>query len=857
MNLLKTIIERLNQRVEVANIFDQIYPLCELNANGNDKAWVHYIGNGQAEVVTNFDAKQGTLFWAKRGKVSVTKTESLKVSGCKTLYQTTFPLTAYAVVRKSHLPCDSEDSQDWIASRIYRLISGTDPDFKVAIGVIQYEVIPNGYVNEIKSLTANYDWACVAVDVDVSVVSSSEDGCYDVCSTGDIPLPDFQPCTPCLTEVAVDGVTIIGNGTTDDPLVAIGGGGGGGVMTAIAFSTDHLASTGNQYVIGNVVWYLGNIYRCIANNDSILPTNTTYWVNLGAGFETIERPSDWNATSGNNQILNKPTIPNAQVNSDWNSTSGVSEILNKPTIPILPATIVEDVTATAPMSSTGGTTPDISITQADGTTDGYLSSTDWNTFDGKFNVPTGLSTDYLDGLGSPQPFPTIPAAQVNSDWNATSGVAEILNKPTIPVVTGFVPYTGATQDLDMGTHNVTADHIALNVSPSGAGFVVGATEWNNTLGISQTLLKGGNVTLKNGVDLVARIVNKVTPNTTLTKAAYQAVRVSGATGGRLSVALAQADTDNNSADTIGLVTETINTNQEGFIITMGQLLDINTTGSLQGETWADGDVLYLSPTTAGRLTNIKPTGATGHIVVMGYVEYAHVNQGAIYVKIMNGWELDELHNVYISSVANNDALIYESSTQLWKNKTIATALGFTPVTNARTITINGTTQDLTANRSWTIPTMGIYKNTTDGAASSGTANTFSQSVLIPANSVVAGNILEFKLRGRKTGANNTYTIRIYANSANNLTGAVLLGVYTGGQTGAFGQQMVRTGVVKNATTNTEMMSTAVTNVATDYQNTTFSTIAVDWTTDKYIIGAVQNTNGTDSSLISLISMTII
>ena len=97
-------------------------------------------------------------------------------------------------------------------------------------------------------------------------------------------------------------------------------------------------------------------------------------------------------------------------------------------------------------------------------------------------------------------------------------------------------------------------------------------------------------------------------------------------------------------------------------MTVGNLEGINTTGSLQGETWADGDVLYLSPTTAGRLTNIKPNGSTGHIVVVGYVEYAHVNNGKIYCKIMNGWELDELHNVYITSPTNNDALIYESAT---------------------------------------------------------------------------------------------------------------------------------------------------------------------------------------------------
>jgi nitrogen fixation protein len=251
---------------------------------------------------------------------------------------------------------------------------------------------------------------------------------------------------------------------------------------------------------------------------------------------------------------------------------------------------------------------------------------------------------------------------------------------------GYVPYTGATQDVDLGEFELKAGQLTLDTSPTGTA-AVGTTRWNNTLGSSETTLKGGSVILKNGVDLVARVVNKVTPNATLTKANYTAVRVSGAQGQRLAVAYAQANNDNNSADTIGLVTETIATNQEGFIITVGQIEDINTTGSLQGETWADGDVLYLSSVTPGAITNIKPTAATAHIVVIGYVEYAHVNHGKIYVKIMNGWELDELHNVYINTgtLANNDALIYESSTQLWKNKTIATALGYTPAPRDLTI----------------------------------------------------------------------------------------------------------------------------------------------------------------------------
>jgi hypothetical protein len=132
------------------------------------------------------------------------------------------------------------------------------------------------------------------------------------------------------------------------------------------------------------------------------------------------------------------------------------------------------------------------------------------------------------------------------------------------------------------------------------------------------------------------------------------------------VALAQANNDANSADTIGLVTEAILNNEEGFVTISGIVRNINTTGSLQSETWLDGDVLYLSGTTAGAITNVKPQ-APIHTVIIGFVIYAHANNGKIFVKVDNGYEIDELHNVKITSVADKNVLRYNTSLGVWEN----------------------------------------------------------------------------------------------------------------------------------------------------------------------------------------------
>jgi len=454
----------------------------------------------------------------------------------------------------------------------------------------------------------------------------------------------------------------------------------------------------------------------ILNKPSI-PTATSDLTN-DSGFITIgdvppQQNSDWNATSGVTEILNKPTIPASQiqsdwtqsnntladfiknkptipaeqVNSDWNATSGKAEILNKPIIPsisgLATVTYVDDQDALKvdKIAGKGLSENDFTNTlktKLDGIQDGaeVNVNADWNAISGDAQIlnkptipPAQVNSDWnsVSGVSEILNKPTIPPAQVNSDWNATSGVAQILNKPTIPSSSTFVPYTGATANVNLGEFGLSAGQVNLDLSPTGTP-AVGTTYWNDAIGTPQTLLKGGNVTIKNGVDLITRVVNKTVPATNLQKDALQVVRISGSQGQRLAIDLALGDSDLNSAETIGIPIETIAPNQEGYIMTVGQIENVNTTGANQGETWIDGDVLYLSPIYAGQLTKQKPSGYIGgHIVVVGYVEYAHAINGRMYVKVMNGWELEELHDVAIQGPQEGQFLRYNQSISRWEN----------------------------------------------------------------------------------------------------------------------------------------------------------------------------------------------
>jgi hypothetical protein len=122
---------------------------------------------------------------------------------------------------------------------------------------------------------------------------------------------------------------------------------------------------------------------------------------------------------------------------------------------------------------------------------------------------------------------------------------------------------------------------------------------------------------------------------------------------------------------------------EGFIIVSGALYKLNTTGLIAGAT------VYLSPTTAGVVTTTKPQ-APDQLVVIGWVERVDNIVGSIYVKIDNGYELDELHDVRITSPQSGNVLIYDATTTpvgVWKNANLTDGTGITITEGAGSVTI--------------------------------------------------------------------------------------------------------------------------------------------------------------------------
>jgi hypothetical protein len=227
----------------------------------------------------------------------------------------------------------------------------------------------------------------------------------------------------------------------------------------------------------------------------------------------------------------------------------------------------------------------------------------------------------------------------------SSSVAGLTNLQTTTLTASNI--TGSELNIDY------IDFVTGNVA--NPAFQTGRLYYDiNTADLQYNSIVNG-VSMNLGQQLVVKVKNDI--NTTINKG--KLVRIKGGLGINPTITTASWENDNNSANTLGMMMNTVAHNDFGYVILNGILSGVNTNGYTAGQT------LYLS--SSGDYTNIQPT-APRHTVRLGeVVTVGNINTGVVFISINNGYELDELHNVSSSAAVNGDLLAYDSSTSIWKN----------------------------------------------------------------------------------------------------------------------------------------------------------------------------------------------
>lgn len=269
-----------------------------------------------------------------------------------------------------------------------------------------------------------------------------------------------------------------------------------------------------------------------------------------------------------------------------------------------------------------------------------------NTYDGGVTSVNILADSAIEFPGS-----GIDNVQIDS-----TGITFSDNTKQITAWTGYITSSSVTD-----FNSAVSGLLPVKNIVSGTGISV-----TNSSGIYTINSTGSGTYSDQSSSLVTTVFNET--GSAIPK--MTAVYINGGHGDRPTVALAVASGDPTSAGTYGLTLENIGDMQLGRVVAFGALTGVNTdpaNGGIPGA--VEGSVLYLSPTTPGGITTTKPS-APNHIVTIGTVVRVHQNAGVIEVRIVNGFELEELHNVSISGVSDNQVLMYDSATSLWKNETL-------------------------------------------------------------------------------------------------------------------------------------------------------------------------------------------
>lgn len=272
-----------------------------------------------------------------------------------------------------------------------------------------------------------------------------------------------------------------------------------------------------------------------------------------------------------------------------------------------------------------------------------------------------------------------PLTNAEVDNNFININTELVNKAAKGANSDITSMSGITGNIS------TPDSIQFDTATAEVPGV-GKLVWNNGEATFAFTLKGGTLDHNIGTSIFNLCYNGTGASIPKGTVVY----VSGAQGQRISITRAQANSEATSARTFGITAEAIANGAEGLVIEHGVLTGVDTSA------YTAGASLYLSPTTAGGLTATKPS-APNHLVYIGNVISVNASSGRIFVRVQNGYELSEIHDVAITSIADNNLLQYNSTSGVWENVAgpAGAVVGTTDTQTLTNKTISGSNNTLT------------------------------------------------------------------------------------------------------------------------------------------------------------------
>jgi hypothetical protein len=234
-------------------------------------------------------------------------------------------------------------------------------------------------------------------------------------------------------------------------------------------------------------------------------------------------------------------------------------------------------------------------------------------------------------------------------WNpaSTSGLTSVVGvSPISTTIAGGVASVSLSANYQTAGTYVNA---VIGTSPAS----VSTSSGTSTVSIDQAAITGATAATN---AQVVRFYVKNTTGSTIPKGS--AVYVSGATGDNALISLASATADPTSSKTLGITLADIANDAFGYVVESGYITDIDTSSTTAGA------AVWLG-NTPGSLVFVSPPAEPSHAVYLGVVVRVQSQNGSILVKVQNGYELDELHDVFVGGVSTALPLVYSSTSSGW------------------------------------------------------------------------------------------------------------------------------------------------------------------------------------------------